>query len=1026
MICKQFSLANITVLLLIILFFGKENAAQINDGESNVYWIKSNQQILTLNGYWKFKYIPSRTLPNKYEKFFLRSFNVSTWDSIPVPGNWEMYGFAKPLYKQPAAGFGLYRTSFTLPKHWKSKNIFIRFEGVLYGYNLWLNGHYVGSWASAFNPCQFNISNYINRDSKNVLAVEVTTRDKGFEFDTNDSWGLSGIFRNVYLFGVPKIHFQDITVKTFLDSLNVGIVGINAKIGLFGKNKSSNLLKLNGGLYDFQGKKINEFSQPFTLNKGENFSVTIKNSIKVVNPLLWNAETPLLYKLKLVIINGRDTLQRDVENVGIRQITIDKGVFKLNGIAIKLKGVNRHEIYPTTGRALTERQQLLDINLMKADNINFVRTSHYPPDENFINLCDEYGIYVMCEVPFGFGDEHLRDTSYQKNLLTRAKATVERDKNHPSIIIWSIGNENPYTPLVENTAKFVKELDPTRPICIPQKEKDFDEEGFDLPKFIDVLSPHYPTPQELEKYAKETERPIIVSEYSHALGLAMEDQGKLWRIMEKYPKLAGGNIWLWADQGILRRTDKKNFPKNGQTDAVWIDSTHYYDSQGNQGSDGIVYSDRTPQVDYWEVRKNYSPIKIKEEKIRVAQGKQNIYFTVKNQYDFIDLLGSYCNWKLYENDSIIQTGAFSPECPAGHSIKIKLKLNIPHNPKKNIYLLNLSFFDKNRHPVYEHSIRLLPEKGKVDLISKLNDEHHLFNLKTQNDSNKVSVFFRGLNFNFKLNKKTGMVGITYTPLNEKYITHGPFARVGRKPTMAERRIKDRYFKDKDYYWYPYLLKGPEILNESVAETNDGELIKVKYKFERADRKSEFIDGTVIYNISKEGWIDVSFNFVPQNATGIFLETGLSFALPRSLTEFRWLGEGPYASYPGKYELNDYGIYHLNCNDIYYEGNRTKVKLAAFTNKHGDGIGVLCDDANISVERTGKGIIFSYNVDISGKGTKVHKSEYLVYAKEVKHIKGKFRIIPLDGKRWPKLFFDIFGNPAQTVKPFHPFLASYDQ
>jgi len=248
------------------------------------------------------------------------------------------------------------------------------------------------------------------------------------------------------------------------------------------------------------------------------------------------------------------------ETIGLRQITIEDGILKLNGRPIKLHGVDHHDIWPLEGRTATEELLRREVELIRRANINFIRTSHYPPDQRFIRMCDEAGIYVMCEVPFGFGDEHLFDPTYQSNLLTRARATVLRDKNRPSIIVWSVGNENPITPIQLETGHEVKRLDPTRPICFPTSGTYFSSNYQRFPDFVDIYAPHYPPVARLKEYAQTLTRPVIATEYAHALGLAADRIQDEWEIMYANPRLAGGAVWMFQDQGILESYEYASGP----------------------------------------------------------------------------------------------------------------------------------------------------------------------------------------------------------------------------------------------------------------------------------------------------------------------------------------------------------------------------------------------------------------------------------------------------------------------------------
>ncbi|KKK54728.1 hypothetical protein LCGC14_3081780, partial [marine sediment metagenome] len=336
----------------------------------------------------------------------------------------------------------------------------------------------------------------------------------------------------------------------------------------------------------------------------------------------------------------------------------NNGILKLNGKKITIKGVNRHDIYPSVGRAINREIMVKDLELMKEGNINTIRLSHYPPHPLFIKLCNEYGMYLIDEIPFGFGDELLTDTSYQDILYQRAEATVARDKNDPSVIVWSIGNENPVTPIVVNTAKLVKKLDPTRMILFPRART---EEA--QPEVIDVLAPHYPffapvyyslNPREANIISEfgmsgDKDRPYIFTEFNHSLGGSFEGLARRWKAINSYDQIAGGCIWMWSNQGIIRQTNgHKVFEdvedmytvSSGSPDILvekWIDNNTVIDSRGQSGTDGIVDADRTPRGDYWITREVYSPVVFIDEELKIGPGPQRIPLLITNTFDFTNL-----------------------------------------------------------------------------------------------------------------------------------------------------------------------------------------------------------------------------------------------------------------------------------------------------------------------------------------------------------------------------------------------------
>jgi beta-galactosidase len=977
----------------------------------------SGSAIQSLNGTWKFKYIPS-TKVGADSLFYQTDFSTKTWKDIRVPGNWELQGFSEPRYGSDVmAGTGLYRTNFQIPQSWISKEIFIVLDGVLYGYDVWVNGNYAGSWGSSFNRQMFDISKYILAGKNNSVAIKVTTRSKGWDFDTNDCWGLSGIFRDVTLISVPTTHIKDFTVKTYVDYSKSARMVISV---LLEKSKGSlppGNISLTGKLFAPDGKISGEFSSTKQNPRWNDDTIEVFDSLTISTPRAWTAETPHLYNLELSLkSNGRE-IQKIHQKIGIRQVTIEKGILKLNGQAIKLRGVDHHDLDPLAGRALTKNLILKDLILMKRANINFIRTSHYPPHPKMIELCDSLGIYVLCEVPFGFGDKNLTDPTYQDVLLKRAYATVLRDKNHPSVIIWSIGNENALTPIALETGKYVKRIDNTRPICYPQVGSYFKNNYMNLPDTIDILAPHYGNAEDLEKYAHMFNRPIISTEYAHALGLDFDKVENMWEVMYTHPGVAGGAVWMFQDQGIMRVSDKK-VDLNSFTSDVWTDSIHHFDTNGNKGCDGLVYSDRTPQVDYWQVRKVYAPVKALPDSIVIRPGSQVINIRANNRFDFKDLTGIKCKWKLTADNTTIQEGSFSMKCHPHDTTTVPVSLKLPEKLSAAYYLFNLSFYDEAGYQFTEKTYRLWYKKGPS--IENLNlGQHPAKQGKIEEKGNSFSGVVGTSLFTLKAHGEVKLEnGET-----KRLILSGPFARAGRKNTLSS--IATNLRKDTSstlFNWFPNTLKDPESSFEWISNNT----LKCKYKYERIDKKGEFIEGSVIYTLSENGWIDVTYHLAPVRATGYLLEAGISFLLPANYSEMRWIGDGPYPSYPGKSKLDEFGFYHMNCNDLNFQGNRSNVELMVMTDKNGDGFAITANNANMAVEKTNEGLIISHNALVSGRYNKNSEPDNLYNASAVNEIKGSFSIIPLNGKEVPQILQKLFGNLSKVAVPFRPYYHSYDQ
>lgn len=971
--------------------------------------LKDKAHLQSLNGTWKFKYFPSEEMGSD-SLFYQPPFDVKNWDAIKVPGNWELQGFAEPKYgKELAEGIGLYRTKFNVKKAWRNKPVYLAFDGVLYGYKVWVNGHYVGRYSSGYNRHIFDISSYIQTGKTNVLAVKVVTHPKGWDFDTNDAWSLSGIFRDVTLFSLPEVHLKDLTIQTPVHS-NSASVRVEGSIETISNQPLSEDLKIMGELSAPDGKSVRTFTIQPSLEGSEPIA-HFSTLVSVPNPKLWTAETPFLYHLHLSLYRNGTEIQEYTRTVGLREVTWNNGILKLNGKPITLKGVNHHDLSPLHGRAITEKEMKEDIELMQKANVNFIRTSHYPPNPRFLELCDSMGMYVMDEVPFGFGDKHLYDTTYLPLLFQRAKATIHRDKNHPGVIVWSVGNENPVTDMVRKVGNYVRSLDTTRPYCYPLVGSYFrkiinsgklDEE--------EVLAAHYPSVSDVRRYSDKFHRPLIFSEFAHSMGTGFGRMQDIFQIIYASPKLAGGAVWAFFDQGILRKADHP-ISKNESTRYAWPSPNSYYDTHDFDGMDGIVYANRKPQVDFWQVRKVYAPVVAMDDSLQYKQGTNNFKIKVINRYDFTNLSQIKCNWQLYGDKEKLHSGKISLSGKPHDTVTMEIKTSLPDPHSHAVYYLKLAFLNKNQDTINEKSYLFHTDKNlfkqlKQDLLTK--------KIKPKKKGSSIQA----KNYQFTFQQEKGEITLKNKSEN-LLITSGPFARLGRKITVCEEAA-DVWDTSKHHLWTPFLLHSK--MSRKLKFTKHQ--LKMQYSYEPESPANRQLRGTVNYDFTNKGSIRVHYHFVP-NGDGLGLETGLSFLIPSSLTEFRWIGKGPYASYPGKDVLSDFGIFHLNSGDIYYPGNRQEVSCAVFSDTEGNGFALLAPKANIAVERTEKGIIVSQNATIAGRFNKRNWPPNVYHFEKGKAIEGSFIIIPLSN-HWSKKLIELFGNPKEKTKVFAPFFNSYDQ
>lgn len=967
----------------------------------------------SLNGDWSFKYIPALDA-GADERFHSPGFDVSQWKKIRVPSHWELHGFAEPEYGDDVKeSLGLYHRVFSVPKAWAGKRVFLKFDGVLYGFTVFVNGKPVGEWNSSFNASTFDITGALSGSGEDVVAVRVTTRSKGWNFDNMDCWALSGIYRDVTVFALPELHLKDYTARTTLQP--DGTAKLDLDVVASGK------ADVIGRLFAPDGGAAGEFKVPLMADGQASTSLLVKK------PRLWTAETPSLYRLELALQSKGETSHAYSDRIGLRQVVIEEGILKLNGAPIKLRGVNHHEIWPE-GRVSTDENTRRDLELIRDANINFIRTSHYPPHPRLLEMCDEMGFYVLDEVPYVHGRAHLKDPAFLDTMKMRARATVTRDKNRPCVLFWSLGNENPINPNGNETGKYVKELDPTRPIMFPTIGSYFAENYQKMPDFQDIYAPHYPALSKAREHAETLQKPILFTEYAHQRGLSRSGIGvqDMWELFYKMPRIAGGAIWMFQDQGLLRTTDDRKNVKDGDV-MVWLDEHRYYDTHGFFAMDGLVYSDRTPQTDYWLVRKVYSPVQIKEQSLAIKSGVQAVSVQVENRYDFRSLAGIKLKWALRRNGASIQDGVIALRARAKETEVVSANVTLPENLSVDVFVLDLRCEDEKGHKFYERSIRLDPGSPKSARWSVLHKGLPKVIATLQTSDSLISV--RHPSFQLKLDRQNGK--LTILGADGAVLVAGAGPHTGRNPTMNDM-AKDR--ERLPELWHGSLLSKATNLKTDARVLPEGVELTVSASYPRPNKPDESLSGEYKLLIAPHGTIDVSYDYKPRNATGEMQETGFALAMPAEHSQLRWLGDGPYAGYAGKDRHNEYGIFHLDREDLYFPGNRRVVEMAALTNPSGAGVLWSGRGMTLDLENLADTTIVSHLAQVpgpkEGKGSGVDKNENVsissrLKASSLKSIKGCFTLLPLD-KDWPKPVTKWFGHPGARVGVKRPFLHSYDQ
>lgn len=605
------------------------------EGARKIYPKRDRLFTTSLDGTWAFKLVKGLDTPDEMKGWNEPGYDTRAWDDIAVPGNWETQGLKDPQYgNQIDEMSGFYVRRFRWNPSWEGQRVILRFDGVLFGYEVWLNGKYVGRWGSAYNLAQWDVTDKLAKGC-NTIAVKVVTRSHGWLFDTNDCWALAGIFRSVKLFTVPNDYVEDIVFRTeefdlAAKNAKSAKISVRVEVGVFDE-KSSRAKKVYVSLVDDNGVHVLDFERVIGERGTGNGERGVECRGVVANAHLWSADDPYLYTLVVTLVDAQgEKIERIAEPQGLRIVRLVDRHLEINGKQTFLNGVAWNEIDPVLGRAITEIERRKQMTLMKKAGVNCIRTAHYPFGPDFLRLADEMGFYVIDEVPFGSrGAEYLKNRAYCGELLTRTEATMRRDKNFASVIFWTFGNENGFTSNTEAVLAYAKKKDPTRPRGLPQIGSSQGKETLYHPeRDVDFIAPHYLSPENMREYEKNATKPLIQTEFAHACGNGFNDFEDRYRRMKERPDVwMGGCVWAWIDQSVMHPDSGESFerelsltrtvspnhklPKDLRRDLPrefqgnYIDARHFIDSWGDRATDGIVYGDGTPKDGYWLVKRLY-------------------------------------------------------------------------------------------------------------------------------------------------------------------------------------------------------------------------------------------------------------------------------------------------------------------------------------------------------------------------------------------------------------------------------------
>ena len=732
-----------------------------------------------LNGDWKFKWAPNPA--SAPEEFYQKAFDADAWDTIAVPGSWQLQGYGKPIYTNVQYPFcpddlprvphednpvGLYRKDFTIPDNWGGRQVFLLFEGIDSAFYLWVNAQKVGYSQGSRLPAEFNITAYI-RPGDNTLAVQVYRWSDGSYLEDQDHWRLSGIYRDVYLFASPCVHMRDFWGRTELDKeYRDALLKVRVKV----RNYSEENQEAHVGMSLFDADHKPVFAEPIgeRVKIKQASEVALELESKVRNPRKWSAEHPDLYTLLVTLKDSSGSIL-EVESckVGFRQVELKDGQLHVNGVPILVKGVNRQEHHPDLGKRITVESMLEDIKLMKQFNFNAVRTSHYPNDPRWYNLCDQYGLYIFDEANIeshGVWDRLTKDPQWITAFMERGIRMVERDKNHPCVIVWSLGNESGYGPNHAALAGWIHDYDPTRLVHYHPAE--------DAP-IVDLLGPMYPSVDRIIEMAQEEgeTRPVVMCEYAHSMGNSTGNLREYWEAIETHKRLQGGFIWDWVDQGIRQRTDKGE---------EWFAYGGDFGDEPNDGNfciNGLVFPDRSPQPALWECKKVLEPVSVEAVDLTAEVVK------IINRYHFSNLSELDVSWKLSGDDQVLQEDELPRlDIPAGHSETLTIPFSRPELKPGAEYWLTLSFtlahdtlWAEAGHEVAWAQFKVpfdTPEKTALRIAE-------MSELQVEESDEEVTV--HGSDFGLVLSKEEGVI-TSFRYGERELVKKGPSLNIWRAPT----------------------------------------------------------------------------------------------------------------------------------------------------------------------------------------------------------------------------------------------------
>ncbi len=929
--------------------FAKESDVTSNDITASPYY-------MSLDGTWKFYWTKNPTLATK--TMCSKTYNDANWTNIDVPSSWQVFGlhnkknWDSPLYCNVAYPFsfdestysvmanrpswfqynsnmpnpvGTYRKKFTVPADWAGRDVYVRFNGVGHGYYLWINGQRIGYSEDSYLPSEFNITPYLE-EGENLIALQVYRFTSGSFLECQDYWRLTGIQRHCFLWAAPKSQIRDYFFTSDLDAQYVDAKA-NVKVTL------SNYADVKGG--KVEARIEDGGSVVASASKSISTTGSLSIDIPVTNPKKWSAEAPNLYDLVLTLTdkNG-NTVDIRGGKVGFREISINsEGVLLINGKHIIFHGVNRHDFSPINGRAISDEEIEQDLLTMKRLNINAIRTSHYPNDPIFYDLCDKYGFYLIAEADVEC-HAHQKCSSlelFRTAMVERSENQIKWLRNHPSICIWSFGNESGGGDNFQYVANAVKALDKTRPTHYEGNSS-----------YADLNSNMYPGLGQVEWMAQQN-KPYIVCENSHSMGNSMGNVREYFDLYEKYPRLTGEFIWDFKDQGLL---------------ALDASSKEYYAYGGDFGDNpndgnfcinGLVRPDWSLTAKSYNTKKIYQPLEFKKVKVVNSSTSSKISFLLKNKMGFLPSSAYDVNYEImWENGEVIENGAINAEVAAGDSATVSFETMVFALDCDWSQEMFIRFFATQKsntawadagYVVAEEKVSIKePDVENFNIDAAVADKNAI----TVTDENNI-VTLTGDNFTMKFSKAWGTL-YNYEYNGTKLLESALRLNAFRLPTDNDG--------SKTGTWdnlgiRKLTMKG---VSADYTKSEDGKTVNLTFTSVYTGQNSTTFDVTLNFIVCAEGTVMVNAFINPSCKGTIIPKLGFRLEMPSEMEQFSWFGRGPWDSYIDRKEACFPGIYNSTVTDQYENyvkpqehGTKQDVRWMALRNTSGTGLLFSCPD-----------------------------------------------------------------------------------